>query len=341
LFSIEVNKSLTALNSLGFKATAQFYANITSEAELLQAFDYIKTQVINYQVLSGGSNLLVAEQVSGVTLHMQTKGIEIIEQDSEAILMKVAAGENWHDLVRHTVESQWQGIETLALIPGLVGASPVQNIGAYGSEIKDVLIEVRAFDTQSSRFVTLTNEQCEFGYRDSLFKQNPGRYIITFVVLKLQKSYRQKQYYAALNDYFTENNITDISIMSVFSAVCAIRQLKLPDPSVIANAGSFFKNPCIPSAHFKQLRIAYPDIVGYKVSSDEVKLAAGWLIEDCGWRGFEADGVGVYAKQALVLIHSGESTLAKLLALAEQIKSSVYKRFAVNLEIEPQRFPLL
>jgi len=341
LFSIETNKSLTALNSLGFKATAQSYTNISSEDDLLQAFEYIQVHAVNYQILSGGSNLLMAEYVPGLTLHMQSKGVEILEQDEQHISLKIAAGENWHELVRLTVEHQWQGIETMALIPGFVGASPVQNIGAYGSEVKDVLIEVRAFDTQTADFVTLSNEQCEFSYRDSVFKRNPGRYIITSVVLELQKSYTEKTNYTALNDYFVKNGINDKSLKNVFNAICAIRQMKLPDPEVIANAGSFFKNPCISQSQFDTLKTQYPNIVGYKVASaDEVKLAAGWLIDDCGWRGFQADGIGVYEKQALVLIHTGGSTLNQLLALAEQIKKSVHEKFSVHLEIEPQHFPL-
>jgi len=340
LFSIETNKSLTALNSLGFKATAQSYANISSENDLLQAFEYIQAHAVGYQVLSGGSNLLIAEYVPGLTLHMQSKGVEIIEQDEQHISLKIAAGESWHELVRLTVENQWQGIETMALIPGLVGASPVQNIGAYGGEVKDVLIEVRAYDTQAGDFIALSNEQCEFSYRDSVFKRNPGRYIITFVVLKLQKTYTEKTNYSALNDYFVKNDISDKSIKNVFDAICVIRQMKLPDPEVIANAGSFFKNPCIPQSQFDTLKAQYPNIVGYKVAADEVKLAAGWLIDDCGWRGFQAGGIGVYEKQALVLIHTGGSTLSHLLMLAEQIKKSVFEKFSVNLEIEPQHFPL-
>ena len=340
MFSIEANKSLTALNSLGFKATAQSYTNISSEDDLLQAFEYIQTHAVDYQVLSGGSNLLIAEYVPGLTLHMQSKGVEIIEQDELQISLKIAAGESWHELVRLTVENQWQGIETMALIPGLVGASPVQNIGAYGSEVKDVLIEVRAFDTQISDFITLSNEQCEFSYRDSVFKRNPGRYIITFVVLELQKTYTEKTNYTALNDYFVKNDISDKSLKNVFDAICAIRQMKLPDPEVIANAGSFFKNPCISKSQYDTLKTQYPNIVGYKVAVDEVKLAAGWLIDDCGWRGFQTGGIGVYEKQALVLIHTGGSTLSHLLALADQIKKSVFEKFSVNLEIEPQHFPL-
>jgi len=340
LFSIETNKSLTALNSLGFKATAQSYANISSEEDLLQAFEYIKVHAVNYQVLSGGSNLLIAEYVPGLTLHMKSKGVEIIEQNDQKISLKIAAGESWHELVRLTVENQWQGIETMALIPGFVGASPVQNIGAYGSEVKDVLIEVRAFDTQVSCFVTLKNEQCDFSYRDSVFKRNPGRYIITFVVLELQKTYTEKNNYTALNDYFVKNDISDKSLKNVFDAICAIRQMKLPDPEVIANAGSFFKNPCISQSQFDALKTQYPNIVGYKIAAGEVKLAAGWLIDDCGWRGFQADAIGVYEKQALVLIHTGGGTLNQLLAVAEQIKKSVFEKFSVHLEIEPQHFPL-
>ncbi len=340
MLNIEQNKNLSSFNTLAFSAIAQSYLEVKSESQLSQAITYIKQQSISYQVLSGGSNLLVAKTVSGLTLHMQIKGIQIVEETAEHVFIEVGAGENWHHLVKYCVTNDWQGIENLALIPGLVGASPVQNIGAYGVEVKDVLVTVKAYDYKNNCYVELANSQCDFSYRDSVFKHSNGRYIITAVIFKLNKEPVVNVKYKALQDYIDQKSLTVIGIQDVFEAVCALRASKLPDPNVIANAGSFFKNPCIAKQHFEQLQIAEPSIVGYPVSENEVKLAAGWMIDQCGWRGYSQAGVGVYEKQALVLIHTGGATIDDLMDLARNIQKSVYERFTVDLEIEPQPFPL-
>ncbi len=341
MLNIEQDKSLVNFNTFGFDAIAQSYLAVTSKAELTQAMAYIAQQGLAYQVLSGGSNLLISKYVAGLTLHMQIKGVSVVDENDEHVFVEVGAGENWHEFVEFCVSKEWQGIENLALIPGLVGASPVQNIGAYGVEIKDVLVSLKAYDFEQSRYVELVNQQCGFGYRDSLFKHTQGRYLITAVTFKLNKQPTINVKYKALQDYIDKTVKKEISIQDVFDAVCAVRASKLPDPSVIANAGSFFKNPCVTQQQFDQLLLEEPNIVGYSVANNEVKLAAGWLIDQCGWKGFSEKGVGVYEKQALVLIHTGGATIDDLLDLARKIQQSVFDRFAVQLEIEPQPFPLL
>ena len=340
MLNIEQNKNLSSFNTLGFSAIAQSYLEVTSESQLSQAMVYIKQYGTSYQVLSGGSNLLVAKQISGLTLHMQIKGIQVVEETAEHVFIEVGAGENWHNLVKYCVANAWQGIENLALIPGLVGASPVQNIGAYGVEIKDVLVTVKAYDYKLNSYVELENSQCDFSYRDSIFKHSSGRYVITGVTFKLNKDPVVNVKYKALQDYIDQKSLAVIGIQDVFEAVCEVRASKLPDPDVIANAGSFFKNPCITQQHFEQLKLDEPGIVGYPVSTNEVKLAAGWMIDQCGWKGYSQKGVGVYEKQALVLIHTGGATIDDLMDLAKKIQKSVSERFAVDLEIEPQPFPL-
>jgi UDP-N-acetylmuramate dehydrogenase len=335
----EIGKKLTHFNSFSFDAIAEKYIEIASESQLVDVMKIIENESLNFQVLSGGSNLLMAPIVSGVTLHMQIKGKSIVSQTDEHVVLRVSGGENWHQLVTFTIENNWQGIENLALIPGLVGAAPVQNIGAYGTEFQDVVVQIRAYDTKNHCFITLDNSQCDFSYRDSIFKQNHGEFIITSVDVKLSKTVVIECRYQALKDYFLEKNIVDVSLVDVYQAICFIRAQKLPDPSIIPNAGSFFKNPCIAKKHFKELRTLYPTIIGYDVSDSEVKVAAGWLIESCGWKGYLKDGVGVYAKQALVLIHTKGSSLEKLMALADEIKHSIFEKYGIELEVEPQPFP--
>ncbi|NRA15175.1 MAG: UDP-N-acetylmuramate dehydrogenase [Oceanospirillaceae bacterium] len=339
MLSIETNKNIIALNTLGFNAIAEQFTAIANEADLLKALAYAQSHQLDHQVLSGGSNVLVDEHIPGLTLHMQLMGRTVIEQSDEHVVLRIGAGENWHELVQWSVENNWQGIETMALIPGLVGASPVQNIGAYGTELKDVLVKVRAWDCRAKDFVELDNSQCQFLYRDSVFKRAKGRFIITSVDFQLQKNAAIKVKYQALKDYLDNQSLSKISLADVFQAICAIRSEKLPDPAKVANAGSFFKNPVISHRQFQQLQGDYPQIVGHPTACSEIKVAAGWLIDYCGWKGYLDAGVGVYPKQALVLIHTGESTIAQLLQLAEDIKQSVYEKFRVQLEIEPQRFP--
>jgi len=339
LLRIEKNVNLIAFNTLSFHSIAANFLSITSEEQLAPALDYCAQQQIGYQVLSGGSNLLMAEEIPGLTLHIQIKGISKLKESDSKLTLRVSAGENWHQLVEYSVNNNWQGIENLALIPGLVGASPVQNIGAYGTELKDVLLKVYAYDTQMKRFREFDNKQCEFAYRDSVFKRAKGRYIITYIDIELSKKTNIEAKYQVLKDYFAAKSIKKISLKDVFEGICLIRSSKLPDPKVTPNAGSFFKNPIITTKHFQELKTKYPNIVGYKVSDRSTKVAAGWLIEHCGWKGYRSKAVGVYPKQALVLINTGGATIDQILNLAKKISHSIDSEFNISLEIEPQLFP--
>lgn len=339
MLDLVFNKDLTQYNTLGFYACAEYFLVVKHPDQLARAVAFAKREKMPLQVLSGGSNLLMSQHVPGLTLHIQIAGMEVLCENQAQLSLRVGAGENWHKLVEHCVHNNWQGLENLALIPGLVGASPVQNIGAYGSEVADVITRVSAFDCFNEQFVELTNSQCEFSYRDSLFKRQPGRYIINAVTFALSKRVELAIKYQALQSYVDQNCSGEVGLRQIFDAVCAIRNSKLPDPQKVANVGSFFKNPCVSKAHFEKLRSQFSDIVGFEVSDSEVKIAAGWMIDNCGWKGHKEQGVGVYHKQALVLIHDGGATLAALLQLAEKIQRSVFEKFAVELEIEPQTFP--
>ncbi len=339
MLSIEKNVSLLTFNTFALPSIAANFLTITSEEQLVEALKYCRQQQISYQVISGGSNLLMAEKVLGMTLHIQIKGKKKLTESASELILRVSAGENWHELVEYSVNNNWQGIENLALIPGLVGASPVQNIGAYGSELKDVLLKVHAYDTHLKQYCSFTKEQCEFSYRDSNFKRANGRYIITYIDIVLSKQIHIEYKYQALKDYFTSKKISKVSLKDVFDGICHIRSSKLPDPKTTPNAGSFFKNPIIAVKHFQELKIKHPNIVGYKVSDDLIKVAAGWLIEHCGWKGYQNKEVGVYPKQALVLINTGGATIDQILDLAEKISHSIYSEFNIALEIEPQLFP--
>ncbi len=336
---IEAHKDLTRFNTLGFKSNAKAFVAIHSEADLVGALNYARENGLSIHVLSGGSNILVAPEVDGLVLYMDimTRQAEV---DDQHVFLTLGAGEGWHETVQWSVEQGYFGIESMALIPGKVGAAPVQNIGAYGAEISDVLVSVRAYDREKEGFVTLEKEDCRFAYRDSLFKQSPGRFIITEVTLKLSTAGLSNVRYDALESYFTAQGILSPDLMQVFQAVCEVRRSKLPDPAVLGNAGSFFKNPVVCESRFNELKTRYPNIIAYPDASGNYKLAAGWLIDQCQWKGHRQGAVGVYAKQALVLVHYGLGALDALLQLAKEIQNSVETTFGVSLEIEPQPFPV-
>lgn len=330
--------SLTALNTFGFESVAEFYTSVSSESELVEAVAFAKQNHMKWLPLGGGSNILVPEQVKNalvIQMNIRARNVNVVGAKVEVTL---GAGENWHDTVEWCVGQGFSGIETMALIPGQVGAAPVQNIGAYGTELKDVLVSVRAYDTQQGCFIELTNSECQFSYRDSLFKRFPGRYLITSVSLCLSSSADvSKTHYRGLDQYFQDQGNESPDLRDVFDAVCSVRRSKLPDPQEIGNAGSFFKNPMVSTEQFHSLKKSWPQIVAYP-ENGQVKLAAGWLIDQCGWKGHVEGSVGVYSRQALVLINHGGGSLDELMRLADNIKNSVYKTFAVKLEIEPQLF---
>jgi UDP-N-acetylmuramate dehydrogenase len=247
----------------------------------------------------------------------------------------VGAGVNWHELVKWTLENDLPGLENLALIPGTVGAAPIQNIGAYGVEIGQYIDHVKAYETTTSQFAMLTHAECEFAYRDSVFKKNPNRFIVTKVIFKLPKAWQARVHYADLAAIASLNSTTHPSPQVIFDAVCTIRSNKLPDPKVIGNAGSFFQNPLVSANQYEALLAKFPKLVSYPDAGNQRKLAAGWLIDQCGFKGQRFGEVGIYEKQALVIVNHGKGTAADILALAKIIQDKVQKQFGVTLEIEP------
>ena len=328
-----LNLGLKDRNTFGFDAKAELAYEITAPEQIPELISEIARQKLAWRVLGGGSNVILPDSLPGATLLMNISGQEIISSNSEATFLAVGGGVNWHDLVSWTLENDLPGLEYLALIPGTVGAAPIQNIGAYGVEIANYIDSIEAFDVKDQAFVTLTNEACCFAYRDSYFKQNPQRFIVTKVVFKLPKAWQARIHYADLAKQFSDGSTP--SPEDIFLAVCKIRTRKLPDPKLIGNAGSFFQNPIIPNEQFETLLKTHPNLVSYPDAQGKRKLAAGWLIDQCGFKGQRMGSVGVYENQALVLVNHSDGTSKDILGLAKCIQDKVRTEFGVNLQIEP------
>ncbi|HTF94876.1 MAG TPA: UDP-N-acetylmuramate dehydrogenase [Cellvibrio sp.] len=325
-------------NTLAVPAVANYFVSVQNDDELREAMAFAKVKCLPLLILGGGSNIVLRADFPGLVIHIKTRGLKVIAEDDEFVWIKAAAGENWHQLVQYCLNQGFYGLENLSLIPGSVGAAPIQNIGAYGVELKDVFAELTAINIQSGLAVTFTKENCRFGYRDSIFKQAlKDQYVITSVTLKLGKLPRLNLDYPALRNVLSGQQ--DISPGQVSAAVIAIRQSKLPDPADIPNVGSFFKNPVISLQQFEAIKSKFPSLVSYPALDGKVKLAAGWLIDQAGWKGKEVDGAKVHADQALVLTNPGRQSGASVLALAALIVTSVREIFGVDLEMEPRVYP--
>lgn len=320
-------------NTFGFDVRARYAVHVRSESDLLAALEDPRAKGLPLVVLGGGSNVVLTADLDALVLLMEIPGYSV-ETGPDAWLVMAGAGENWHGLVSRTIAEGLPGLENLALIPGTVGAAPIQNIGAYGVELRERFAGLRALDRQTLRFVDLNQEQCAFGYRDSLFKQaGRDRYIITAVTLRLPRDWQPVLAYGELARELEGNAAPDAA--TIRDAVIAIRSRKLPDPAQIGNAGSFFKNPLVSAEQRNALLASHPDLVSYAQPDGTFKLAAGWLIDRCGFKGLNDGPVGVYGKQALVLVHHGGGTGAALLALAGRIADTVQARFGVRIEPEP------
>ena len=328
------NLGLKHRNSFGLDSTAELAYEITSPDQLPALMKELGDKKLTWRALGGGSNVILPESLPGVTLLISILGQEIIRSNKENSWLSVGAGVNWHEFVSWTLENNLLGFENLALIPGTVGAAPIQNIGAYGVEVGEYIDSIEAFDSAAHTFVTLPKEACQFAYRDSYFKRNPNRFIVTKVVFKIPKTWQARLQYADLAKQFSESN-SNPSAKQIFDAVCAIRSSKLPDPKVIGNAGSFFQNPIVSTEKCEQLSKQFPNLVSYPDSNGKRKLAAGWLIDQCGFKGKRVGPVGVYEKQALVLVNHGGGTSIDILNLAKSIQEEVLGKFGVQLEIEP------
>jgi len=330
------NLSLKDRNTFGLDAVADFAYDITAADQVPGVMGNIAEKNLAWRVLGGGSNVILPSVLPGATLLINITGQEILSSDQTHTLIAVGAGVNWHEFVAWTLENNLPGLENLALIPGTVGAAPIQNIGAYGVEIADYIESIEAFDAKTHAFVTLPTAACQFAYRDSYFKQNPHRFIVTKVVFRIPKNWEARIHYADLAKQFANN--PHPSAEEIFLAVCKIRTHKLPDPKVIGNAGSFFQNPVIPNEQYETLLQKHAGLVSYPDSPGKRKLAAGWLIDQCGFKGQRMGEVGVYENQALVLVNHGKGTAQDILGLAKCIQDKVRKEFGVSLEIEPNIF---
>ena len=336
---IKENFSLKNYNTFGIDATAQYFAefNAVEKLEELLEFKQLST-VINQPkifILGGGSNILLTGNVEGLVLKNEIKGIEKVGEDGDYIFVKAGAGENWHQLVLYCIDNNIAGMENLSLIPGNVGASPMQNIGAYGVELKDVFYELEAFHLTEKKVVKFSLTDCHFGYRESVFKsQLKDKFVILSVTYRLHKTPHFNISYGAIEQELQVMGVKQLSIQTISQAVINIRRSKLPDPAVIGNAGSFFKNPEIDTHLFNSLKISFPGLVGYALENGNVKLAAGWLIEQCGWKGYRKGDAGCYAKQSLVLVNYGNAKGSEILSLSNDIIASVQQKFNVLLQKE-------
>lgn len=302
-------------------------------------FQYIRQQFPDFLVLGAGSNILFTGDVEGVVLKIAIEGVEVLRETTDAVWVRVGAGVAWHTWVERAVGHNWGGIENLSCIPGTVGAAPVQNIGAYGVEIADVIETVHAYDMEADQFVAFGHTACAFGYRESFFKrEGKGRYIITSVDFRLSKQPRLQLDYGTIREELARQQITQPTIADISNVVCAIRASKLPSPAEIGNAGSFFKNPVIGAELFRELQRRYPGIP-YYASDGSYKVPAGWLIEQAGWKGYREGDAGCHAKQALVLVNHGNAAGKAILALSEKIQASVRAQFGMVLEREVLVFP--
>ena len=328
------NISLKPFNTFGIEVFAKHFVNITSNNELLKILQ--SNQYPDKFILGGGSNMLLTRNIDALVMHINNRGKEIIKVENDFVFVKIEAGENWHEFVIWCIENDFGGVENLSLIPGNVGTAPLQNIGAYGVELKDIFVECEAINKESLMSVIFTKEDCNFGYRNSIFKNKvQGEYIITNVTFKLTKTnHLLNTSYGAIVSELKDNNISNPTIKDVSNAVINIRQSKLPDPKEIGNSGSFFKNPVISFDHFKKLQDNFQDIPSYKVSEKEIKIPAGWLIEKVGFKGKRFGDYGVHNKQALVLVNYGCANGSDILKLSELIQHTIKRIFNISLEAE-------
>jgi UDP-N-acetylmuramate dehydrogenase len=331
---LRANISLKRFTTFGVEAKAAFYAELNRKEDLEEIPDLMQNH--SPAILLGeGSNVLFLNDYPGLIIRNNLKGIEVLKEDDDNILLQAGAGENWSDLVDFSVDRGWGGIENLSLIPGTVGAAPIQNIGAYGVELKETLVGVETYRLEDGRVRIFSNAECDFGYRTSVFKTAlSGQYVITSITLSLSNKPALNLAYAPLKKFFYGRQLSDITVKEVSDAVKQIRRSKLPDPQEIGNAGSFFKNPVIGSVLANDLVKDFPDMPKYLVDEAHVKLAAGWLIEQSGWKGKRFGDAGVHEKQALVLVNYGKATGQDIFDLSEKIKLDVERKFGVLLERE-------
>ena len=329
------NQSLKNLNTFGVEAKAKLFAEVISEDELVKLLSDGNLKLEKKFILGSGSNILFTKDFDGIIIKVSISGINVIEENDKSVWIEAGAGVIWNDLVKYCVEKNFGGIENLTLIPGTVGAAPIQNIGAYGQELADIFISLNGVFVETCEQKTFSKIECKFSYRSSIFKKElKNEFIISSVRLKLSKSSKANTSYKALSDYLSKKRMANPTINDVSTAVAEIRRSKLPDPAKIGNAGSFFKNPVINENSFRSLKAEYPDIVSFFSDSGQIKISAGWLIEKCGWKGKRVGDVGTSPDHALIICNFGNATGAEILEFAMRIKEDVAKKFGIKLEEE-------
>ncbi|MBP2830815.1 UDP-N-acetylmuramate dehydrogenase [Aquimarina sp. U1-2] len=328
------NKSLKEFNTFGIEVFANAFITVTSESQLHKIL--LEKGQEELFILSGGSNMLLTKNIDALVLHMAIRGIAVKHESEDTVVVSAYAGENWHDFVQYCIEKNYGGLENLSLIPGYVGSAPIQNIGAYGVELKDTFVSCEAYEISTGKKRLFTNDDCKFGYRNSIFKNSiKGQYIITKVNFRLtKKNHKLNTSYGAIETALTNADITFPTIKDISEAVIQIRKSKLPDPAEIGNSGSFFKNPVVPLHHFSKIKKLYPSIPSYVVDKHTIKIPAGWLIQQIGFKGKRWGDAGIHEKQALVLVNYNQATGKEILEVAKKIQNKVKEEFGIHLETE-------
>ncbi|MFF7065476.1 UDP-N-acetylmuramate dehydrogenase [Pseudomonas sp. NPDC008258] len=330
--------SLKPYNTFGIDVKARYFSQARDDQQVRQALSHAHEQGLPLLVIGGGSNLLLTRDIDAWVLHMASQGRRVLSDDGERVVIEAEAGEPWHPFVQWTLAQGCCGLENLSLIPGTVGAAPMQNVGAYGVEIKDVFAGLTALDRETGELRDFGLAECAFGYRDSLFKRNPGRWLILRVRFALSRTLQAHLDYGPVRQRLAEQGVTEPTAQAISDAICSIRREKLPDPAQLGNAGSFFKNPVVSVGLVERIRAQYPGVVAYPQADGQVKLAAGWLIEQAGWKGYREGDAGVHRLQSLVLVNHGQASGAQMHALAQRIQADILERFGVELEMEPNLY---
>ncbi len=331
---VSQNASLKYYNTFGIDVKAKTLISVNSIDELISVLK--KNYAKDLFILGGGSNMLLTQNIDSTVIHIDIKGIEVVRETEEFVFVKSYAGENWHEFVLYTLENNWGGLENLSLIPGNVGTSPIQNIGAYGVELKDHFVSCDAIDIQTLEIKNFSAEECEFDYRNSIFKnKDKGKYIITNVIFKLTKTnHKLLTNYGDINEALVQMKVENVGIRDISNAVIKIRQQKLPDPKELGNSGSFFKNPVITNQEFEILKEQFPEIPNYNVGENSIKIPAGWLIDQAGLKGHREGNTGVHKNQALVLVNYGNATGEEILNLSRKVQKEILNKFNIHLEPE-------
>ena len=331
---IQSQFSLKKHNTFGIEAKASKFVAVHTVTELKTALEQYRND--KKFILGGGSNMLLTRDIDALVIHVDLKGKKIIKEDADFAWIEAAAGENWHEFVLHTIGLNLGGLENMSLIPGNVGTTPIQNIGAYGTEIKDTFVSCEAMHIETQQIRVFTKDECHFGYRESIFKhEQKDQYVITSVVFKLtKKDHKINTSYGDITKELEKNNVQTPTLKDVSDAVIAIRQSKLPDPKVLGNSGSFFKNPIIPKSDFDKISINFPDMPHYVVSETQVKVPAGWLIEQAGFKGKRFGDAGIHKNQALVLVNYGNATGQEILDVSKDIQKTIFEKFGIAIEAE-------